>query len=102
MPIVGLELACLLTLRDELSALLPGPPTTALAGRALLLEEFVAAEPDAGRLALRLKPAPWRRALLHGHCHQKAFGTMPAVERTLRLVPDLQVDVIDSGCCGMA
>jgi Fe-S oxidoreductase len=40
--------------------------------------------------------------LLHGHCHQKAFGAMGAVESVLRLVPGLTVDVVDSGCCGMA
>jgi Fe-S oxidoreductase len=40
--------------------------------------------------------------LLHGHCHQKAFGAMPAVERALRLVPELEVSTIESSCCGMA
>ncbi|HEY0265372.1 MAG TPA: hypothetical protein VGC16_01390, partial [Rhizomicrobium sp.] len=40
--------------------------------------------------------------LLHGHCHQKAFGAMGAVEETLRLIPGLALDKIESGCCGMA
>jgi Fe-S oxidoreductase len=43
-----------------------------------------------------------RTALLHGHCHQKAFGAMPAAVRTLALVPDLKVTTIESSCCGMA
>jgi Fe-S oxidoreductase len=42
------------------------------------------------------------RVLLHGHCHQKAFDTMPAVEGAVRLVPEVAVDIIDSSCCGMA
>jgi Fe-S oxidoreductase len=101
-PVVGLEPSCLLTLRDEFRVVLPGDATATLAGHALLLEEFLAREADAGRLKLKLDPLPQARALLHGHCHQKAFGAMPAVERTLRLVPGLEVETVESSCCGMA
>ncbi len=99
LPVIGLEPSCLLTLRDEYRVLLPGTQT--LARHALLLEEFLAAEADAGRLALRLRPIG-ERALLHGHCHQKSFGAMGAVERVLRLVPGLAVETVESSCCGMA
>ena len=101
-PLIGLEPACLFTLRDEFTALLPGPDTDKLAARALLFEEFLAAEAESGRLDLRLKPLAEPKALVHGHCHQKAFGAMGAVTRTLGLVPDLEVEVIEAGCCGMA
>ncbi len=101
-PIVGLEPSCLLTLRDELKVLLPGSDSDALAAQAQLLEEFLTRESDSGRLELTFKPARWRHALLHGHCHQKAFGVMAAVERSLRLIPRLQVQTIESSCCGMA
>ncbi len=100
--VVGLEPSCLLTLRDEFKAMLPGGETDALAKAALLFEEFLALEHEAGRLALKLKPLAEKRALLHGHCHQKAFGAMPAVQRTLSLVPELKVETIESSCCGMA
>jgi len=100
-PIVGLEPSCLFSLRDEFQAMLPGTDAERLAGNAFLFEEFLAREADAGRLNLTLKPLP-REALLHGHCHQKAFGAMGAVERALRLVPELKVSVIESSCCGMA
>ncbi|MBI1942931.1 MAG: FAD-binding protein [Betaproteobacteria bacterium] len=98
-PVIGLEPSCLLTLRDEFTVLLPG--TELLAKNALLLEEFLAREADGGRLQLNLKPLAGE-ALLHGHCHQKAFGAMEAVERVLRLVPGLNVKAIESSCCGMA
>ncbi len=101
-PVIGLEPSCLLTLRDEFKVMLPDGDCHALSQRAQLLEEFLAAESDAGNLALALKPTPWRQALLHGHCHQKAFGIMPAVEHALRLVPELELNVIESSCCGMA
>ncbi|HKB73461.1 MAG TPA: FAD-binding oxidoreductase, partial [Burkholderiales bacterium] len=86
----------------EFKAMLPGGETDALAAQALLFEEFLALEHEAGRLALELKPLAEKRALLHGHCHQKAFGAMSAVQRTLSLVPELKVETIESSCCGMA
>ena len=101
-PVIGLEPSCLLSLRDEFAALLPGRETTELAGCAMLLEEFLAAEKKAGRLKLPLKALAQRRLLLHGHCHQKAFGLMSCVEEVLRWIPDADVESIDSGCCGMA
>ena len=101
MPILGLEPSCLFTMRDEFLSLLPGETTTALAKQAMLFEEFIAAESDAGRLKLELKPVG-KKALLHGHCHQKAFAVMGAVEKALRLVPGLEVSTVESSCCGMA
>jgi len=99
--VVGLEPACTLALRDELSAILPGAHAQALAAHALLFEEFLDREAAAGRLDLALRPLE-AEALVHGHCHQKAFDAMGAVERALALVPGLRVRTIESSCCGMA
>ena len=101
-PIVGLEPSCLLTLRDEFPAVLPGAETKALAAYAQLFEEFVAAERTAGRFELALKATPGRTALLHGHCHQRAFATTGAAVEALQLIPDLAVETFESTCCGMA
>ena len=101
-PVVGLEPSCLLTLRDEFPAMLPGAATSRLAQAALLFEEFVDREAAAGRFTLALHGLPQRRALLHGHCHQKAFGAMSAVSRALALVPGLDVQTAPGSCCGMA
>ena len=100
-PIVGLEPSCLLTLRDEFLALVPTDAARAVAAQALLFEEFVARELDAGRWSPPLR-ALGKRAVVHGHCHQKAFGAMPAVVRALRAIPGLDATVIESSCCGMA
>ena len=102
LPIIGLEPSCLYTLRDEFKSMLPGADTDALAAHAVLFEEFLAAEHRAGRLNLKLKPLPEKKALLHGHCHQKAFGTMSSVEQVLGLIPELKVETVASSCCGMA
>ncbi len=101
-PIVGLEPSCLLTLRDEFLSLLPGADAKALAAQAVLFEEFIAQELTAGRWHLPLKALPQSKALVHGHCHQKAFAAMPAVAQVLALIPHLNVEFIESSCCGMA
>ena len=101
LPIVGLEPSCLLTLRDEIPALLPGKETELLAKHARMLEEYIADQDKNVEFQLPLKsPAP--KILLHGHCHQKAMGVMSSIEKTLSLLPDTEIEVIDSGCCGMA
>jgi len=101
-PIVGLEPSCLLTLRDEFPAILPGAETKALADRARLFEELVESERTAGRFELTLAPMEGRTALLHGHCHQKAFAAVGAAVKALQLIPGLTVETFDSTCCGMA
>jgi FAD/FMN-containing dehydrogenase/Fe-S oxidoreductase len=97
LPVIGLEPSCLLTLRDEFRSLLPGAEADDLAGRALLLSEFLARE----KPELAFKPLPGT-AHVHGHCHQKAFGAFPAALSTLQRVPELTVKPIVSSCCGMA
>jgi FAD/FMN-containing dehydrogenase/Fe-S oxidoreductase len=100
-PIVGLEPSCLLTLRDELLSLRSDEIAKNISAHALLFEEFLVREAEAGRLQLPLGPIA-AKALVHGHCHQKSFGAFKPVEQVLRLVPDLQVETIESSCCGMA
>ncbi|HVO05628.1 MAG TPA: 4Fe-4S dicluster domain-containing protein, partial [Burkholderiaceae bacterium] len=99
--IVGLEPSCLLTLRDEYLAMDLGDAARTVAAHALTFEEFIVREARVGRFA----PAwsePEQPILVHGHCHQKAFGLMGGVLEALRLLPGAQVSLIDSSCCGMA
>jgi Fe-S oxidoreductase len=99
--IVGLEPSCLLTLRDEALSLKLGEKARIVSKQALLFEEFLAREARAGRFAPALKPAG-KPILVHGHCHQKAFGVMPAVMEALRLIPEAKPELIETSCCGMA
>src|SRR5258707_9237396 len=100
-PIIGLEPSCLLTMRDELSVILKGEMVDAIAAQAVLLEEYLAKESRSGKLKLALRDDGPREALLHGHCHQKTFGTIPDIVAALKLVPGLTVKSIDSSSCGM-
>ncbi|MDE2005587.1 MAG: 4Fe-4S dicluster domain-containing protein, partial [Rhodospirillales bacterium] len=96
-PVVGLEPSCLMTLRDEYPALLPGPEAERLAARAVLIGELLARE----KPVLALRPLPGI-AHVHGHCHQKSFGAFAPALAALRSVPGLEVRPIASSCCGMA
>jgi len=100
-PIVGLEPSCLLTLRDETLVMGFGKKAETVARQALLFEEFIAREMKAGRFKLALTPAT-APILLHGHCHQKAFGAVSPVLDVLRLIPGAEPELIESSCCGMA
>ena len=94
-PVIGLEPSCLFTLKDEFLSLLPGPAAENLAGRAVLLGEFLATQ------TLPLKSLPLI-AYVHGPCHAKSFGAFLPSLATLRAIPDLTVKPIASSCCGMA
>ncbi len=100
-PIIGLEPSCLLTLRDELLSLRSDETARNVSAHALMFEEFLVREAEAGRLSLKLSPIA-AKAIVHGHCHQKSFGAFKPVEQALRLIPDLKVETIESSCCGMA
>jgi Fe-S oxidoreductase len=99
--VVGLEPSCLFSFRDEIPSLIKSDGARLVARNAVLFEEFLAREVEAKRFDLKLVPVK-KRALLHGHCHQKSFDAMSAVEIALKLIPDLDVETIETSCCGMA
>jgi FAD/FMN-containing dehydrogenase/Fe-S oxidoreductase len=94
-PLVGLEPSCILTMRDDYKKLLPGDERVERMAEATRLFEEAMLD-----LAVELPLGEGTPVLLHGHCHQKALvGTGPT-ERLLGMAAD--VEVVDSGCCGMA
>jgi FAD/FMN-containing dehydrogenase/Fe-S oxidoreductase len=101
-PIVGAEPSCLLTLRDEYPAVLPGDPRAeAVAAATRLPEELLTEAVADGRLVLG-SPVAGGRILFHGHCHQKAVTGTAATVALLRAIPGAEVTEVDAGCCGMA
>jgi FAD/FMN-containing dehydrogenase/Fe-S oxidoreductase len=102
--IVGLEPSCLLTLRDEYTVMGLGEDADLVARHSLLLEEFLARELKAGKLqSLKSRLATINQPILvHGHCHQKAFGLVPDVMEVVRMLPGAAPRLIETSCCGMA
>jgi FAD/FMN-containing dehydrogenase/Fe-S oxidoreductase len=103
-PIVGVEPSCLLTLRDEYPALLPGDSRAqAVAATTRLPEELLVEAVASGRLIMpQENDVSGRRILFHGHCHQKALAGTAATMALLRSIPGADVIEVDAGCCGMA
>ena len=104
-PLVGIEPSAILGFRDEYPDLVP--PALAdrarrLAGRTLLFDEFLARESARGRVTPAAFTRESRRILLHGHCHQKALSSLEPTAAILALPENFSVEIIPSGCCGMA
>ena len=96
-PIVGLEPSCTLALRDEVPALLASAAANKVAEHALTFEELLARDkPD-----LKLRETGGQ-ALLHGHCHQKAFDVVGPVHTVLSDLAGFEVEQVETSCCGMA
>lgn len=102
--LLGLEPSELLTWRDEAASLGRDAPQreqfAAIGRRTMLLEEWLQQAGDA--LFTRLRSDLPRNVWVHVHCHQKALSDAALVPSLLRRVPQLTVDVVPSGCCGMA
>lgn len=102
-PIVGTEPSCLLTLRDEYPDLLRDDAASTVASHAFMLEELLEKlnHPE-NNLSSIFREDVTAKILVHGHCHQKALIGMQPTMNALALVPGYSVEIIDSGCCGMA
>ncbi len=93
-PILFCEPSCLSMVTDDWPHLIGD--VADIVDRAQQAEAWIAA--NGGALGFE----PGGSALLHGHCHQKALWGTGATEAALALIPDLTVEVLDAGCCGMA
>ena len=103
--LVGVEPSALLTLRDEYPDLVTETLRTdaqLLADNSFLIDEFLFEEFQAGRLDSSIFKGQELSVLLHGHCHQKALGSMANLKTLLEYIPGCNVKMLDSGCCGMA
>lgn len=104
-PLVGIEPSCILSFRDEYPDLVPAELRTcakSLARNCLLFDEFIVREVEAGRIAGDAFRACTAEIFLHGHCQQKSLIGVGKCAEMLRLIPGARVNIIPSGCCGMA
>ena len=104
-PLLGIEPSAILGFRDEYPKLVELADREAareLGQHALLIDEFLASEIQKGRIHAEAFTEAPARVLLHGHCHQKALSGVEASAWALSLPKNYTVEVIPSGCCGMA
>jgi len=96
-PLVGLEPSCVAVFRDELRNLFPGDADARrLSQQSFLLSEFLEKQVQNYQF-----PPLQRKAIVQGHCHHKAIMKMRDEQAVLAKL-GLDVEVLDSGCCGMA
>ena len=104
-PLVGIEPSAILGFRDEVPDLVPErlvEAAKALGANVLLIDEFISREADAGRIRRESFTQQPRQIKLHGHCHQKSLASLTPTVKALELPVDYKVQIIPSGCCGMA
>ena len=104
-PLLGIEPSAILGFRDEYPDLMPPSLVDAareLAKNCLLIDEFIAREADRGRIKRTAFTLQTRAIRLHGHCHQKALASLTPSVKMLELPLNYKVQLIPSGCCGMA
>jgi FAD/FMN-containing dehydrogenase/Fe-S oxidoreductase len=104
-PLLGIEPSAILTFRDEYPELVSvefAEKALELSKNVLMLDEFLAKEMDAKRIDSSKFKAEKRLIKLHGHCQQKAVASMVPTKKMLSLPKGYEVQLIPSGCCGMA
>ena len=104
-PLVGIEPSCILSFRDEYPDIVPAEmrdTAKLLAKNCLLFDEFIMREVEAGRISSGAFKELTTEIYLHGHCHQKSLIGVGKCAEMLKLIPGVKVNVIPSGCCGMA
>jgi len=104
-PLLGIEPSAIITFRDEYVDLVPPdlrPAAQRIAANTLMFDEFLAREAEKGHIRPEQFTSAAKRIKLHGHCYQKAFHLVDCTKKLLSLPRNYEVEVIPSGCCGMA
>tara|TARA_R110001583_G_scaffold58103_1_gene173454 strand:+ start:26505 stop:29408 length:2904 start_codon:yes stop_codon:yes gene_type:complete len=105
MPLVGIEPSCILSFRDEYPNLVDNSlkeSAIELAGNTFLFDEYILREIKKGNISSADFKDHKAKIFLHGHCHQKSLASVEASRDILSLPKNYEVEMIPSGCCGMA
>lgn len=104
-PLIGIEPSAILTFRDEYPDLVNEnllDDARKLSKNVFMIEEFLSNEIEAKRISKSAFTTEKKLIKLHGHCQQKSLSSMVPAKRTLSLPENYEVQLIPSGCCGMA
>ncbi|WP_412984633.1 FAD-binding and (Fe-S)-binding domain-containing protein [Pontimicrobium sp. IMCC45349] len=104
-PLIGIEPSAILSFRDEYPNLVDESLVSnanKLKDNVFLIEEFLSREIDKGNINPTVFSNDATKIKYHGHCHQKAMSSQEHVVKILSLPKNYSVELINSGCCGMA
>jgi Fe-S oxidoreductase len=104
-PLIGIEPSAILSFRDEYPNLVHREmrdQALQLSKNVFLIEEFLANESDKSHINEAIFTKESKNITFHGHCHQKALSSEDYMERLLSLPKNYSVEILKTGCCGMA
>ena len=104
-PLIGIEPSAILTFRDEYPELVSpewADKAETLSKNVLMIDEWIAQLIDQKKVSKGLFTTEKRVIKLHGHCQQKAVGSLVPTKKMLSFPTNYEVQLIPSGCCGMA
>ncbi len=101
-PLIGIEPSAILSFRDEYPRLVRKESAKKLAKNTFMIDEFLESETIKGNISADAFTEEHQHILLHGHCHQKALSNILPTVSMLSLPGNYHVEIIPSGCCGMA
>ncbi len=104
-PLLGIEPSAILCFRDEYPALLKGQRkklAEQIKNHCLMIDEFIDREVYRNKVSKDQFKDTDVKIRLHGHCHQRSIASISPTINMLNLIKGIQLEVIPSGCCGMA
>ncbi|MFC2115615.1 FAD-binding and (Fe-S)-binding domain-containing protein [Bacteroidota bacterium] len=102
LKIVVCEPGCASALTDDLPDLIDDEELgISIKENVMMIDVFLEAEINAGNCDTEFSSG-FDKLMIHGHCHQKSLYGTTSMERVLKRIPNLELEVLDSGCCGMA
>lgn len=104
-PLIGIEPSAIITFKDEYPDLVDPEwkdKANRIAKNTLMIDEFIAQEIEKGKIRQEQFTTASKKIKIHGHCYQKAFNLVKFTQSVLSFPLNYSVEVIPSGCCGMA
>jgi glycerol-3-phosphate dehydrogenase subunit C len=99
--IIASSTSCGLMLKHDYDHLLDIAGAAPVGARVYDICEYLWMLYEAGELDTHFEPLPIR-VLYHAPCHLKSHGMGYPAMRLLRLVPELHLEEVDEGCCGIS
>ena len=101
MPVISTSSSCTFTMRDEYSHLL-GMDNSDVRDNIELATRFIYRLIDQGKVKLVFKKDYKAKVAYHTPCHMEKLGWGVFSTELLKMIPGLELTILDSNCCGIA
>ncbi|MCM1176778.1 MAG: anaerobic glycerol-3-phosphate dehydrogenase subunit GlpC [Bacteroidales bacterium] len=101
LPVLATSSTCSLTIRDEYPHVL-GVDNSSIRESVSLAVKFIYSLVEKGTVKLVFKPEYRARIAYHAPCHMEKLGWSIFSEEIVRMIPGVELTVLDSNCCGIS